>query len=119
MNSPYLSSLCVNNMNTVKIMAMWRTVIRSGSVVPAMKAMVPAKAILNKNPVEDPSYLSMTWANMTCPLPHAPANCVPSLDHAMLNTLPVLGFSRACDHCKVNYVCLNFHTISSPIKHAN
>ena len=31
-------------------MAMWRTVIRSGQVVPAMKAMVPAKAILNKNP---------------------------------------------------------------------
>ena len=36
---------------TVKTMAMWRTVIRSGQVVPAMKAMVPAKAILNKNPV--------------------------------------------------------------------
>ena len=35
---------------TVKTMAMWRTVIRSGQVVPAMKAMVPAKAILNKNP---------------------------------------------------------------------
>ena len=30
-------------------MAMWRTVIRSGQVVPVMKAMVPAKAILNKN----------------------------------------------------------------------
>ena len=50
MNSPYLLSLCVNNINTVKIMAMWRTVIRSGNVVPAMKAMVPANAILNKNP---------------------------------------------------------------------
>ena len=37
---------------TVKNMAMWRTVIRSGQVVPAMKAMVPAKAILNKNPVK-------------------------------------------------------------------
>ena len=35
---------------TVKTMAMWRTVIRSGQVVPVMKAMVPAKAILNKNP---------------------------------------------------------------------
>ena len=70
----------------------------------------------NSRTFEHPSYLSMTWANMTCPLPHAPANCVPSLDHAMLNTLPVLGFSRACDHWKVNYVCLNFHTISSPIK---
>ena len=35
---------------TVKTMAMWHTVIRSGQVVPAMKAMVPAKAILNKNP---------------------------------------------------------------------
>ena len=33
---------------TVKTMAMWRTVIWSGQVVPAMKAMVPVKAILTK-----------------------------------------------------------------------
>jgi len=35
----------------------------------------------------------------TCPLPQAPATCVPSLDQLNLNTLPVLGFSNAYDHC--------------------
>ena len=50
---------------TVKTMAMWRTVIRSGQVVPAMKAMVPAKAILNKNPVcVVPLYLEMNRTSM-------------------------------------------------------
>ena len=36
---------------------------------------------------------------MTCPLPQAPANCVPSDVHAILRILPVDGFSRLQDHC--------------------
>ena len=43
--------------------------------------------------------LSITWPNMTCPLPQAPATCVLSLDQAMLKMLPVFGFSSAWDHC--------------------
>lgn len=42
----------------------------------------------------------MTLPKMTCPLPHAPPTCVPSLDHAKLKMLPVLGFSNAYDHWK-------------------
>ena len=45
------------------------------------------------------TYLSMICAMRTCPLPQAPATCVPSLDQLNLNTLPVLGFSNAYDHC--------------------
>ena len=40
----------------------------------------------------------MTWEKSTCPLPHAPAICVLSDDQAMLNRLPVLGFSNEYDH---------------------
>ena len=50
---------------TVKTMAMWRTVIRSGQVVPAMKAMVPAKAILNKNPVWDRSIARYSFIQLS------------------------------------------------------
>jgi len=38
---------------------------------------------------------STTWAKMTCPFPHAPASWVPSIDQAILNMLPVFGFSKA------------------------
>ena len=43
-------------------------------------------------------YLSTTCANMTCPLPQAPANWVPSEVHASFSTVPLLGFSRLWDH---------------------
>ena len=36
---------------------MCRTLIRWGQVVPAMKVMVPAKAILNKNPDHDKVHI--------------------------------------------------------------
>ena len=45
------------------------------------------------------TYRSTTCANTTCPLPHAPANCVPSEVHAIFITVPHTGFSRLCDHC--------------------
>ena len=44
------------------------------------------------------TYLPTIWANSTCPFPHAAANCVPSLDQAMLNNDPVLGLAKAYDH---------------------
>ena len=34
---------------------------------------------------------------MTCPFPHAPANCVPSEVQAILKMLPVVGLSRLQD----------------------
>ena len=45
------------------------------------------------------TYLSTTWAKMTCPLPHAPENWVPSCVQASLKTVPLAGFSRLWDHC--------------------
>ena len=41
-----------------KCICLWCTVIRWGQVVPAMKVMVPAKAILNKNPANVTALLS-------------------------------------------------------------
>lgn len=41
---------------------------------------------------------STTCAKTTCPFPQAPAIWVPSIDHVILNMLPVLGFSKAYDH---------------------
>ena len=40
------------------------------------------------------TYRSTTCANTTCPLPPAPANCVPSAVHAIFITVPQTGFSR-------------------------
>lgn len=45
------------------------------------------------------SYLSITCAKITCPFPQAPASWVPSVDHEILKTDPVFGFSREYDHC--------------------
>lgn len=42
----------------------------------------------------------MTFETMTSEFPHAAHNCVPSFDQAILNSDPVFGFSRECDHWK-------------------
>lgn len=48
----------------------------------------------------------MTFEMMISEFPQAPASCVPSLDHAILNNDPLFGFSRACDHWKKRDIIL-------------
>lgn len=42
--------------------------------------------------------LSITLETITSEFPQAAQSCVPSFDHAILKSDPVVGFSSECDH---------------------
>lgn len=44
--------------------------------------------------------LSITLETITSEFPQAAQSCVPSFDHAILKSDPVVGFSSECDHLK-------------------